>query len=225
LRDWLVAWLESSPDATLEIDCHGFEQATDARVSTSTMSRAIRCLGWTRKKKTVGAAERDESGVRNEKDERPRAWYRSMNAVRIVVSHRCGVRAFGQVPRNRGKNTTLVAAPGWSGAGESLNLEGFVTTAIFEQYGERILAPSLLAGQILLVDNLAAHKSVKEERVLKAKGCQVFFLPDFSPLEEMFSRLKASCVGLGLARMKPCRVDLARAMSGPLDPSLTSAVN
>jgi transposase len=89
---------------------------------------------------------------------------------------------------------TLLAALGWSGIGEALILEGAVTTAIFEQYVEQILAPSLSAGQIVLMDNLAAHKSSKVAEVLKARGCQVLFLPsyspDFSPIEEMFSKLK-----------------------------------
>jgi transposase len=88
----------------------------------------------------------------------------------------------------------LTAALGWSGVGESLILEGAVTTAIFEQYVTHILAPSLSVGQIVLMDNLAAHKSVRVKEVIEAKGCQLLFLPgyspDFSPIEEMFSKVK-----------------------------------
>jgi hypothetical protein len=91
-------------------------------VSISTMSRAIRHLGWTRKKKTIGATERDER-------ERA-AWCeqrKALDATRLVVLDECGshigltpvyarapkgVRVFGRVPRNRGKNTTLIAALG-----------------------------------------------------------------------------------------------------------------
>jgi transposase len=204
LRDDLITQLEAHPDATLEMHCHVFEQTTGVRVSTHTMSRVVRCLGWTRKKKTIGASERDE--------EERAAWCehrKALDATRLVVLDECGshigltplyarspkgVRAYGQVPRNRGKNTTLIAALGWSGVGEALILEGSVTTAIFEQYVEQILTPSLSAGQIVLMDNLAAHKSARVKEVIEARGCQLLFLPsyspDYSPIEEMFSKVK-----------------------------------
>src|SRR5205807_8473340 len=64
----------------------------------------------------------------------------------------------------------------------------------FEQYIEKILAPCLTERQIVLMDNLAAHKSAKAEEVIQARGCQLLFLPsyspDFSPIEETFSKLK-----------------------------------
>ena len=81
----LVAQLEAHPDATLEMHCQYWEQATGVRMSTSTMSRAIRRLGWTRKKKTVGATERDEK-------ERA-AWCehrKELDALRLVVIDECG---------------------------------------------------------------------------------------------------------------------------------------
>ncbi|MGD0004803.1 MAG: transposase [Anaerolineaceae bacterium] len=59
---------------------------------------------------------------------------------------------------------------------------------------EQILAPCLTAGQMVLMDNLAAHKSARVEEVIQARGCQLHFLPsyspDFSPIEETFSKLK-----------------------------------
>ena len=204
LQTGLVAQLESHPDATLEMHCQVWEQTSGVRVSTSMMSRAIRRVGWTRKKKTLGATERDE--------EARAAWREQCNdldAKQLVVIDECGThisltplyarapkgkRAYGKVPRNRGKNTTLIAALTWFGIGEALILEGSTTTVAFEQYIERILAPSLSAGQIVLMDNLAAHKSAKVEALIKARGCQLLFLPsyspDFSPIEETFSKVK-----------------------------------
>jgi len=105
------------------------------------------------------------------------------------------VRAYGSVPRNRGKNTTLIASLGWTGMGESMIIEGSTTAAAFELYVEEILAPSLREGQIVIMDNLSAHKGKKVEQLIAARGCQVLFLPgyspDFSPIEETFSKLKA----------------------------------
>ncbi len=112
-----------------------------------------------------------------------------------------GTRAYGSVPRNRGKNTTLIASLGWFGIGESMIIEGSANAAAFELYVEEILAPSLTTGQIVIMDNLAAHKGKKIENLVKAKGCQVLFLPgyspDFSPIEEAFSKLKTHLRRIG----------------------------
>ncbi len=105
-----------------------------------------------------------------------------------------GRRAYGSAPRNRGKNTTLIAALTFEGMGESMIIEGSANAAVFEQYVEEILAPSLTTGRIVIMDTLAAHKSKKVEEVIQARGCKVLFLPayspDFSPIEETFSTLK-----------------------------------
>jgi len=105
-----------------------------------------------------------------------------------------GQRASDSVPRNRGKNTTLIASLSLQGLGASMILEGAANAAAFEQYVEEILAPSLTIGNIVIMDNLAAHKGKKVEELIQARGCQVLFLPsyspDFSPIEEAFSKLK-----------------------------------
>lgn len=73
-------------------------------------------------------------------------------------------------------------------------IEGAANAAAFEQYVEEILAPSLAVGQIVIMDNLAAHKGKKVEELIEARGCQLLFLPasspDFLPIEETFSKLK-----------------------------------
>jgi len=157
------------------------------------------------KKKTLGASERNE--------EARAAWreqLEQLDARKLIVIDECGSnisltplyarapkgkRAYGSVPRNRGKNTTLIAALCWSGMGESMIIEGSTNRLAFERYVEEVLAPSLKAGQIVIMDNLAAHKGKKVEQLIQAKGCQLLFLPgyspDFSPIEETFSKLKA----------------------------------
>lgn len=66
---------------------------------------------------------------------------------------------------------------------------------MFELYVEHILAPSLLPGQIVILDNLNTHTGEKVRQVIEARGCQLLFLPsyspDLSPIEEAFSKLKA----------------------------------
>jgi transposase len=107
-----------------------------------------------------------------------------------------GQRAKGSVPRNRGKNTTLIASLSLDGIGAAMILEGSVNTSAFEIYVEQLLAPSLHAGQIVVMDNLRAHKGERVRQTIEAKGGQVLFLPgyspDFSPIEETFSKLKTN---------------------------------
>jgi transposase len=107
-----------------------------------------------------------------------------------------GRRAYAQVPRNRGANTTLLASMSLEGMGPCLAVEGATTATVFEAYVEKVLAPSLKRGQIVVVDNLGAHKGVRVRELLQERGCQVLYLPpyspDFNPIEEAFSKLKGS---------------------------------
>ncbi len=106
-----------------------------------------------------------------------------------------GKRAYGKVPRNRGKNTTLLASMTTEGMGPCLAVEGATTKAVFEAYVERVLAPSLRAGQVVILDNLGAHKGERVRELIEGRGCSLLFLPpyspDFSPIEEAFSKIKA----------------------------------
>lgn len=106
-----------------------------------------------------------------------------------------GERVYGRVPRNRGKNTTLLASMTSSGMGPCLAVEGSTTKAIFEAYVERVLLPSLSPGRVVVMDNLAAHKGERVRDLIEGRGCSLLFLPpyspDFSPIEEAFSKIKA----------------------------------
>jgi transposase len=74
-------------------------------------------------------------------------------------------------------------------------LEGAADTLAFEVYIEEVLAPSLSAGQIVVMDNLSIHTGEHVRQALSARGCRLLFLPayspDLSPIEEAFSKLKA----------------------------------
>jgi transposase len=106
-----------------------------------------------------------------------------------------GERAYGKVPRNRGRNTTLLASMTSEGMGPCLAVEGATTKAVFEAYVGRVLAPSLSPGQVVVMDNLSAHKGEGVRELVEGRGCEVLFLPpyspDFSPIEEAFSKVKA----------------------------------
>jgi transposase len=106
-----------------------------------------------------------------------------------------GKRAYGKVARNRGKNTTLIAAISLEGAmGESMTVEGGTDALAFETYVEHFLAPSLSKGQVVVLDGLGAHRTDKVRQLIEARGADVVFLPSYSPdlnpIEEAFSKIK-----------------------------------
>src|SRR5438552_9462254 len=106
-----------------------------------------------------------------------------------------GKRARGSLPRNRGKNMTLMASLSLRGMGEALIVDGAANTELFEIYIEQILAPSLEPGQLVIMENLRIQKGNKVRQLIEARGCLVLFLPayspDLSPIEEAFSKVNA----------------------------------
>jgi transposase len=153
----------------------------------------------------------------SERDEQARAAFRTnqatLEADKLVVLDECGTntsltpthgwskrgqRACATVPRNHGKNVTLIAALTTKGALSAqtcMVLEGATDRLAFEAYIEKVLSPHLKSGQTVIMDNLSSHKSLKVRQLIEAKGCKVLFLPayspDLSPIELAFSKLKA----------------------------------
>ena len=182
------------------------------------------------KKRTLGAGERDEF---------LRAAWRALvageagiDAGRLVFVDemgtnvslsplyawsRRGKRAFGRAPRNWGKNVTLLASITRRGVGPCLAVEGSTTREVFEAYLERALAPNLRPGQVVVMDNLSAHKGGRVREIVEGAGCELLYLPpyspDLNPIEEAFSKVK------GLMRRAEARTrgSLIEAMGRALD--------
>jgi transposase len=107
-----------------------------------------------------------------------------------------GERAYGRVPKNRGDNTSLIAAMSLDeGVMAAMTLEGAVDGVAFEVWVQEVLLAKLRPGQIVVLDKLAVHKRQRVRELIEAKGCAVLFLPsyspDFNPIELAFSKLKA----------------------------------
>lgn len=98
------------------------------------------------------------------------------------------------VPRNRGKNTTLLASMTVEGMGPSLAVNGSTTAEVFEAYLEHLLLPELQEGQVVVMDNLPAHKPKRVRDLIEGRGCELLYLPSYSPeynpIEEAFSKIK-----------------------------------
>ena len=162
------------------------------------------------KKRSLGAGERDEF---------LRAAWRLMvagtvDAERLVFVDemgtnvslsplyawsRRGERAFGSAPRNWAKNVTLLASITREGLGPCLAVEGATTREVFEaSYLEHVLAPTLGPGQMVVMDNLSAHKGGRVKEIIEGRGCELLYLPPYSRRTSTRSsrpsrRSRASC--------------------------------
>jgi transposase len=106
-----------------------------------------------------------------------------------------GQRLVGAVPHGHWKTTTFVAALGLCGMTAPLVIDGAMTGDLFEAYVERVLVPALVAGDVVVLDNLSSHKRARVRELIEGAGCAVLFLPpyspDLNPIELAFAKLKA----------------------------------
>jgi len=204
-RKRLARQVEEHPDYTLAQHKDLWNTRYRLQVSESCLSRALRWMGLTRKKKTLGAVERDEAA---------RAIFREviahLKAEDVVVVDESGSRigmvslygrstrgsrVYDRVIRNWGHNVTLLASMTTTGMQAAMTVEGSVNESVFEAFIEKVLLPTLRPGQIVIMDNLSSHKSQRVEQFIAQAGCELLFLPtyspDLSPIEEAFSKLKA----------------------------------
>lgn len=128
-----------------------------------------------------------------------------------------GQRAFFEIPRNRGKNTTVLTSIDREGMGPTLAVEGATNARVFETYVERLLAPALEPGQVVVMDNLGAHRPKKIRELIEGRGCWLLYLPSYSPdlnpIEEAFSKVKHLIRKAG-ARTKEALIEaMARALA------------
>lgn len=105
-----------------------------------------------------------------------------------------GERAYCSAPRNRGKNVTLLSSMSVGGMGPSLAVTSATDATVFETYLKRVLLPSLSPGQTVVMDNLPAHKVEGVRDLIEGAGCELLYLPayspDLNPIEEAFSKIK-----------------------------------
>jgi len=105
-----------------------------------------------------------------------------------------GERAIGAVPRRRWQSVTMLASLTTTGMGPAMVLDGAINREAFDAFVEQSLLPTLVPGQIVILDNLAVHKSPQARKLIEGAGCQVRFLPsyspDFNPIELAFAKVK-----------------------------------
>jgi transposase len=106
-----------------------------------------------------------------------------------------GRRLVGPVPHGHWKTTTFVAALRADGLTAPVVIDGAMTGELFAAYVAQVLAPALRPGDVVVLDNLAAHKRPAARAAVEAAGAELRFLPpyspDLNPIELAFAKLKA----------------------------------
>ncbi|MEX2629052.1 MAG: IS630 family transposase [Tistlia sp.] len=216
----ILCLIEQTPDVTLaEIAAH-LDEIHGIRPAQSSVWRLLDRHGQSFKKKTAHASEQQRADVLR----RRRAWFElqpeldperlvfidetgaSTKMARRYGRSRRGQRCRAPVPHGHWKTTTFVGALRLGGMTAPMVLDGAMHGPAFLAYVEQVLGPTLSPGDIVVMDNLPAHKSLAVRQAIEAAGAELRFLPayspDFNPIEMAFSKFKAF-----LKKLAPRTVD------------------
>ena len=205
---WLLDLVAGEPDLTLA------ELGAGSRPGWGWSRPSVRCgaslpVIGSRSKKVLHAAEQERPDVAEARTQ----WKASqgqLDPARLVFVDETGAntqmtrlygrgprgqRVIGKVPRGHWKTTTFVAGLRQSGLAAPFVLDGAMNRTSFEAYVERILGPTLKPGDIVIMDNLPAHKGGKVRQMIEGRGATLLLLPpyspDLNPIERAFAKLKA----------------------------------
>lgn len=160
------------------------------------------------KKKSLHAAERDSERV-----QQARTHYHEMSGsldvsrlkfvdeagVNLAMTRRYGrapkgVRVVGAVPHNYGQQVTILGAMSLAGIGAVMTVAGATDAAVLRAYIKHVLGPTLVPGDIVMLDNLSVHKATGIQQMLARRRTRLRYLPpyspDFAPIESCWSKLK-----------------------------------
>lgn len=201
----IAAAVGQEPDATVE----ELRRRLRPPYSATTLWRALKALGFTRKKKVLIASERDRPDVARGRQQWRAAMpglepgglvfvdetWASTNMARRYGRSRRGQRLVMPVPHGHWKTTTFVAALRVDGLTAPTVVDGAMTGELFEAYVKQQLVPTLRAGDVVVMDNLSAHKRAGVREAVEGAGARLLYLPpyspDFNPIEQAFAKLKA----------------------------------
>jgi len=222
--------VEAKPDATDQEVAWEFHRCTGQSVSRSSMNRVLLKLALTRKKKTLTATEQETPRIQ-ELRRKFIEFARTLDPRRLVFldeagSHIAmtrdyaraprGERAYANVPRNAGTVTTMIGALDLKGVRAMMSIEGATDTEVFETFLVRVLARKLRPGDIVVLDNVGAHKAPSVRRIIETAGARVLFLPpyspDLNPIAFAWSKLKALLKEFGARTQAALDAAIRRAM-------------
>ena len=206
----LQSLVEADNDATLAHLAQRLAEKTQIKVSASTIHRALKKLGLTRKKKSFKASE---LYTESKQQQRQEYWesIRAVDPANLVFLDESGVnlamvelyarslkgqRAYAERPQKKGKNISILGTMSLKeGFMAGFSFTGALNGDTFVGYVETMLAPQLWPGAVVVMDNLPAHKvQGVEEALTEVRAGLVYFSPyspDFNPIENLWSKLKA----------------------------------
>jgi len=208
---YLVQIIETEPAITMPELAARLLEEHGVVAAPATLSRLLCRRGFTYKKSRM-AAECARADVRDER----RVWagqrqprmrqqpyrlvfldetYVNTKMTRLPGRSRKGQRLRASAPFGHWKTQTFIAGLRCHELSAPWIIDGTITRSAFDTYVETQLAPTLSKGGVVILDNLAVHKSEKAAQYLRQRGAWFLFLPayspDLNPIEQAFSKIKA----------------------------------
>jgi transposase len=205
----LIELIDNNNDATLKEIGELLTEKTQVKVSKTTIWKLTKKFNYTWKKKTLYAAEKTSEKVQQKRWD---FWqiikeFRAEDLIfldeagvnlamtRLYARAEKGQRARGEKPQKRGKNVTMIQALSLIKIVASANIYGAVNGLIFEAFVVRKLVPQLWDGAVVIMDNASIHLSKMVRQSIEKAGAKLIYLspysPDFSPIENLWSKVKA----------------------------------
>jgi len=207
--EFILAQIKAKPDMTIMELREKIRERHGLGFGYGTMWRFLARHKITRKKKTGHASEQEREDVESARED----WFEGqldLDPLKLVFIDETSIstnmaRRFGWAPRGERcrasipfghwKTTTLVAALRFDRIDAPMTIDGALDGEAFRAYVEQVLAPTLSAGEIVVMDNVPVHKVAGVREVIAAKGAGVLYLPgyspDFNPIEKSFSKIKS----------------------------------
>ena len=208
-RQIVKAIVDEQNDRTLNEIADEYERRTGVKVSPSAISRALKKLKYTRKKKTRRAIEQGKEETQA-KRKRHVELLRKLGFEHLIFLDEMGTnlkmtptyarserntRAHDIVPGGYSRNVSVIGTLNSSGVLCTMTLEGGFNGPAFLAYLQNVLVPHLTPGKIIVMDNVRFHSVPGVAEALEAAGCTALYQPpyspDLNPIEECWSKMKA----------------------------------
>jgi len=129
-----------------------------------------------------------------------------------------GQRVHDSAPHGHWNSTTVIGAMRMDGTTACMAIEGATDTEVFRAYVSEVLCPILRPGDLVVMDNLAPHKSEPTLALIRQTGAEILFLPayspDLNPIEQMWSKVKNSLRSLEARTRESLLEAIAAALTG-----------
>ncbi|MBI1291889.1 IS630 family transposase [bacterium] len=206
---FILSMIEAEKDITLNEMVVQLGSQRGIVIGRSALNNWLRRQGFTYKKKTAHALEQERHDVLRKRQ----AWFEAqldLDPAKLVFIDETdlstkmarlrgraprGERCRAGIPHGHWKTTTFTGALRLSGMTAPMVLDGAMNGAVFLAYIEQVLGPTLSKGDVVVMDNLPAHKAAGVRQAIEAAGAELRCLPpyspDFNPIENAFSKLKS----------------------------------